>query len=89
MVTIRGADLATRELSRTPWMEGAPLPTQLAGTTVLANGLYCELLSVKPEEVVAILPLSADPAKVTLSVITGLGVESNSWDLTPPPRPSE
>lgn len=89
VVTIRGTDLAGRELSRTPWMEGAPLPTQLAGTTVLANGLYCELLSVKPEEVVAILPLSADPATVTLSVLTGLGVESNSWDLTPPPPPSE
>lgn len=89
VVTIRGTDLATRELSRTPWMEGAPLPTQLAGTAVLANGLYCELISVKTDEVVAILPLSADLAKVTLSVLTGLGVESNSWDLTPPPPPSE
>lgn len=80
-IVLTGRDLAAGDVEGEPWTEGAPLPTQLAGTSVLVGDVYAQLVSVHPERIVLVVPTLAGAGSAPIRVMTGIGVESNAVEL--------
>lgn len=75
-VRIIGSDLAAASSEASPWTPGAPYPTQLSGVSARIGERFAELVSVTPNEIVAIVPPGAEGDAVKLSVVSGPAVES-------------
>jgi hypothetical protein len=76
-IRISGAGLAAGAAESKPWIAGAPYPTQINGVSVRIGGRFAELVSLSPDEIVAIIPEGAAGPSIKLAVVSGPAVESS------------
>lgn len=81
-IVLSGTDLAAAAAEGERWTEDAPLPTQLAGTSVLVGDVYAQLLSVHPERIELLVPAIGGGGNASIRVLTGIGVESNLLEVS-------
>lgn len=81
-IVLSGTDLAEGEAEGERWTGDAPLPTQLAGTSVVVGDVYAELVSVHPERIELVVPPTAGGGQAAIRVLTGVGVESNLFEVS-------